>query len=146
MKALTLTQPYATLIALGAKHIETRGWQTSYRGRIAIHAGKGPGQLGWPQMQHLCRNVEPFKSVLAPLLQDRHPADVLPLGAVIATARIVTILHTEECTAISDNERAFGDYRMGRYAWILRDVEVLPKPIPARGALSLWEWAERAEP
>ena len=41
MKALTLTQPWATLIAVGAKRIETRSWGTSYRGRIAIHAAKG---------------------------------------------------------------------------------------------------------
>ena len=40
MKALTLTQPWATLVAIGAKTIETRGWSTSYRGPLAIHAAK----------------------------------------------------------------------------------------------------------
>jgi hypothetical protein len=41
MKALTLTQPWATLVAIGAKTIETRSWPTSYRGPLAIHAAKG---------------------------------------------------------------------------------------------------------
>ena len=42
MKALTIRQPYASLIATGAKTIETRSWSTQYRGPIAIHAGKSP--------------------------------------------------------------------------------------------------------
>jgi hypothetical protein len=40
MKALTLIQPWATLVALGEKQIETRSWDTKYRGPLAIHAGK----------------------------------------------------------------------------------------------------------
>lgn len=45
MKAITIWQPWASLIALGAKQIyvkrfETRSWATSYRGPIAIHAAK----------------------------------------------------------------------------------------------------------
>lgn len=38
MKALSLWQPFASLVALGAKPIETRGWATSFRGPLAIHA------------------------------------------------------------------------------------------------------------
>ena len=62
MKVLTLTQPWATLVAIGAKRIETRSWSTKYRGPLAIHAAKGfpawakdmcgsllvTGLLGWP--------------------------------------------------------------------------------------------------
>lgn len=40
MKAITIRQPWASLIALGEKKIETRSWQTKYRGPILIHAGK----------------------------------------------------------------------------------------------------------
>lgn len=40
MKAITLTQPWATLVAVGAKHVETRSWTTAYRGPLAIHAAK----------------------------------------------------------------------------------------------------------
>lgn len=45
-KILTLSQPYASLVALGAKRIETRSWRTSYRGPLAIHAAKGLGPVG----------------------------------------------------------------------------------------------------
>ena len=38
MKALTLWQPWASLVALGHKRIETRCWSTKYRGDLAIHA------------------------------------------------------------------------------------------------------------
>lgn len=64
MKAVTLTQPWATLVAIGAKQIETRSWPTNYRGPLAIHAGKGPSTIGWPQLNHICNRTEPFRSVL----------------------------------------------------------------------------------
>jgi len=41
MKALTISQPFASLIASGSKFVENRTWPTSYRGPLAIHAGKG---------------------------------------------------------------------------------------------------------
>ena len=40
MKTLTFLQPWATLVALEAKRIETRSWRTSYRWPLAIHASK----------------------------------------------------------------------------------------------------------
>ena len=40
MKALTIIQPWATLIASGHKMNETRSWKTNYRGEVLIHAGK----------------------------------------------------------------------------------------------------------
>ena len=45
MKVITILQPYALLIALGEKHIETRGWQSGYCGPLLIHAGKSPAML-----------------------------------------------------------------------------------------------------
>ncbi len=40
MKALSVRQPWADLILVGAKDVENRTWWTSYRGRLAIHAAK----------------------------------------------------------------------------------------------------------
>ena len=40
MKAITIWQPWASLLACGGKRFETRSWATSYRGPIAIHAAK----------------------------------------------------------------------------------------------------------
>jgi len=45
MKALTLYQPFASLVALGLKQVETRSWRTSYRGPLA-ELGLGIDPLG----------------------------------------------------------------------------------------------------
>jgi hypothetical protein len=41
---------------------------------------------------------------------------------------------------LTDQERAFGDYTPGRFAWLLANVKALPEPIPAKGALGLWNY------
>lgn len=146
MKAITLTQPWATLVAIGAKRIETRGWSTSYRGPLAIHAGKGLGPVGGKKgLMSLCRS-EPFRSVLLAAGILGTPA--LPLGAIVATCELVAVVETAWFTThdywpaypLTDQERAFGDYTPGRFAWLLADVKPLPDPIPAKGALGLWDW------
>jgi hypothetical protein len=40
MKAITVRQPYATLLCMGLKTIETRTSTTNYRGPLLIHASK----------------------------------------------------------------------------------------------------------
>lgn len=142
IKALTLTQPWATLVAIGAKRIETRSWRTAYRGSLAIHAAKG-----FPKWASETCNYPEFARELGP--------DPLPLGAVIATARLISCIPTRElqqnrvievdylagCSdfVLDDRERAFGDYSPGRWAWLLADA-VQCEPIPAKGSLSLWDW------
>src|SRR5215470_2718299 len=106
MKCLTIYQPWATLVVLGAKIYERRGWRTPFRGRVAIHAHrKFPEHL-----QTLCL-TEPFRSVL------RHhhwhgPLD-LATGAIIGTAELVDCLLAEHV----QEQYAFGDYSSGRWAW-----------------------------
>jgi hypothetical protein len=143
MKALTLTQPWATLVAIGAKMIETRSWRTSYRGPLAIHAARG-----YPRWALETCEESPFREALTGL----SPAG-LPRGAVIATCDLIDCVRTEEivldrtCPYRSDlttTEGQFGDYSPGRFAWILEDVMKLPEPIPAKGALGLWEWERGA--
>ena len=141
MKAITLTQPWATLVALGHKRIETRSWKTSYRGPLAIHAAKGfPGSA-----MSKC-NLPFFYGRL-------HSSGILvelPKGSVVATCNLVDCVRTEELSvyspwALTEEERAFGDYFRGRWAWILDEVKPLPAPVPAKGKLSLWEWSEGVE-
>jgi len=40
MKALSVRQPWAWLIAHGLKPVENREWETHYRGPVLIHASK----------------------------------------------------------------------------------------------------------
>src|SRR4051812_11429933 len=93
MKVLTLTQPWATLVAIGAKHIETRSWETLYRGPLAIHAAKGLGPVGGKQgLMDLCRR-EPFRSVL--LAAGYLGPPPLPLGAIVAVCELIDCVPTQ---------------------------------------------------
>ena len=150
MKALTLTQPYATLVAFRDKLIETRSWATKYRGPLAIHAGAGLGPVGGVLGLGAQCSVEPFWGVLH--AADYMRSDMLPRGAIVAVAELVSVIPTEilnrqgswiidtDTWSMTDQERAFGDYTPGRYAWLLADVQPLATPIPARGQLGLWDW------
>jgi hypothetical protein len=135
MKALTLTQPWATLVAIGAKRIETRSWNTNYRGQLAIHAAKG----GYNDDLFLMK-IEPFYSALVKAGITSRLG--IPLGGVLATCTLVNVENIKDgyWKYITSDERAFGDYTPGRYAWRLEDVEMLPSPIAAKGALGLWNW------
>lgn len=132
MKTLSLTQPWASLVAVGAKRIETRSWYTSHRGPLAIHAAKGFP----PYARDFAEELMPFRA----LSRNGLAAGDLPLGAIVATCRLLRCIRTEEIGNISGQEREFGDYTHGRWAWVFEDVERLPEPIPVRGSLGLWDW------
>lgn len=172
MKVLTLTQPWATLVAIGAKHIETRSWATNYRGPLAIHAAKGYGKGGARGHKELC-GTEPFCSVLNAACKAHYDAldksrgvlramaesPFMPTGAIVATCELVgceligydwpdnqqlaytgkwgRAYHGHQLTT---QERAFGDYSVGRFVWLLTSIQPLATPIPAKGALGLWDW------
>lgn len=134
LRAISLTQPWATLVAIGAKRIETRSWRTPYRGQLAIHAAKT-----FPTDARSRCHQEPIKATL--MASGIESLADLPLGAVVAVGHLVDCVPTESLTSISRVERAFGDYTPGRFGWLFEGVEPLPEPIPARGALGLWAWA-----
>src|SRR5688500_9822529 len=89
IRALTLHQPYATLVAVGAKTIETRSWSTNYRGRIAIHAAKGLAGMTAAEFVRLCSS-EPFRSELGT------EGELLARGVVLATADLFDVRRTED--------------------------------------------------
>lgn len=129
MKALTLTQPWATLVATGKKQVETRSWRTAYRGPLAIHAAKGfPAEA---------RRFAEHERTL-----ERLPSPI-PMGAVLCVVRLVDCQPVEEAIFdVSALERLYGDYEygQGRWAWFLEKPEPFSEPIPAKGSLGLWNW------
>jgi activating signal cointegrator 1 len=154
MKALTLCQPYATLVVLGLKRIETRSWYMSHRGELLIHAAAGVGYLGsMSALRDLCCR-EPFFSALKAggIDLDVVDVDALPFGALIGQCQVVDCREIVENRTQLENwmrpamlppdepERSFGDYRAGRFATLLADARAFPTPIPARGAQRLWHW------
>lgn len=141
MKALTLWQPWASLVALGEKRIETRCWQTSYRGPLAIHAAKKPP----PRWLGASMHGSEFRNELADVLNVRRDSvdsalQKLPYGAVVAIVRLDSIEETAHLESVlCERERIFGNYEAGRYAWNLELLERID-PIPAKGNRLLWNW------
>lgn len=136
MKALSMLQPWAQLVVVGAKQFETRSWSTPYRGPLAIHASKGFTR----ETAKLVMQCEPFKAVLSeagfPLLS------LMPRGAIIAVVNLVDVVPAPSALERARNvflETAFGDFSKGRFAWIFDNVRALARPIPAKGMLGLWE-------
>lgn len=143
VKALSLIQPWASLIAFGEKRIETRSWATSYRGIVAIHASKRIP----PEDREFVECDEDFQTALS---RNGVTLKDLPLGCIIATAVLDRCIPTIQARAYleevpgnwPEHERHFGNFDRGRFAWLLTDVRPLRNPIPAKGSLGLWEWDE----
>ena len=131
MKAISLWQPWASAIANGVKTIETRSWQPNYFGPIAIHASqKRSGELA-AIFDGLLGDHPEILRAFVDVAEDNY--QLLPFGAVIATARIQAYGDIDMFSSISETERALGDYSAGRFGWQFVDVKKLPQPIPAIG-------------
>ncbi len=131
MKVLSLTEPYATLIKLGKKKIETRSFKTNYRGELYIHASSTKIPKEWKNNKELMSLVD---------------GNDLSFGLIICKCNLVDCVYMDEefLDRIKKDKLEFicGDYRLGRYAWILKDIEVLDKPIFAKGKLGIWNYEE----
>lgn len=138
MKVLSLWQPWATLVALGCKRIETRGYpcfKSLIGQRVAIHATLKKEWL------YLADDGEPFSRRLREALElggEDRISDHLPLGGIVATAVItdtrgITTMYSEQVECETPDEFAFGNFALGRHAWELRDVERVEPYIPMKG-------------
>lgn len=125
MRAISLWQPWASAIALGHKHIETRGWSTKYRGPLVIHAAKR-----WTKDQRDFASTE--------FTLGRLPR-ALPLGAYVAVADLVDVQETGTLKLTVDAiERLYGNYEPGRFGWVLENIRPLHEPVPAVGKQGFW--------
>ena len=135
MKVLSLTEPYATLIKEGYKKIETRGWKTSYRGEVYIHASKTKipkATLENQKLMSLCAN---------------HP---LNFGKIICKAELVDCIPMtkEYVLDMKQNypqEYLCGDYQEGRYGFVLENIVPVENPIEVKGQLGIWEYYTEEE-
>ena len=139
MKALSIWQPWASLIICGMKKVETRSWPApnDVRGhRIAIASTK--------TIRREQRNAadEPdfqrqYRASGLPPIND------LPLGYILGTVMVVGCreMDSQLIQDLDAQEEALGVYGPGRFAWFLSDPEPLGKPIPVRGGQGLWNWS-----
>ena len=149
--AITLHQPWATLIALGLKSVETRSWPAPERllGRaIAVHAGR--------------RVVRRPGHRIERELRDRVGRDwsrAIPAGAVVATAVLAGMTRVKYVDAMTGHAvhddstevgcaagvgrtpvDPWGDFSAGRWLWFLAEEQALTDPVPAVGRQGFWHW------
>lgn len=124
MKAITLKEPWASLVVNGYKTYEFRSWKTSYRGKILIHAAKGVDK----------NNIDRFKSYN------------LNYGnsCIIGETYIVDCVKVDEklrkkLLKIDGNvyqESGFNE----TYAFVLENCKKYDKYIPCKGHLNIWNY------
>lgn len=166
MRGLSIRQPWASLVAVGAKQIETRSRRCNYRGPVLIHSSSL-----FTKDERRIAKAEPFASALfrdQPYLEGMDPTGALPRGQVLAVAELIGCVPTEQivtqvqhraakaiefvvsqpagvgmydhvvCLPDPDRELAFGNYQTGRFGLVLANVQRLENPVGATGQLGLW--------
>lgn len=156
VRAITLWQPWASLVALGFKRYETRSWSTSYKGKLLIHAAARPDkQYERLAIIEACRGTEYFNT----LIQLFNEAE-FSLGAVVAIADLTGCqkmwsksqlppsatwaddVRANDTEILIDDqaelEIAVGDWQPDRYAWKLENIQALAEPIYCKGERRLW--------
>lgn len=140
-----MTQPWASLLVAGANCIETRSWNTRYRGPVAIHAA-----MGFPAHAKALCAQSPYREALAAAGFDS--ATALPTGQFIGLADLDDVVACDAATAadirrqsraglLPPHELAFGDFSAGRFGFVMARMAPLTTLIPARGMLGLWNIA-----
>jgi len=123
MKAITICQPWAEMIARGVKRIENRTWPTAYRGPLAIHAGKS---LAWLKRENAAEWIDRYGVALP-------QAGEMAFGAFIAVAELVGCVPVDELPAELEDH----PFAEGPWCWILANVRRI-EPIICPGQLALW--------
>ena len=164
LPAITLHQPWATLIAEGIKTVETRSWFPPVKllgRRIAIHAGATKlslySQLGETDeaMFKLAgahwRDEVPYKAIVATATlsiagvvrrhEHRNPQEDHEYGdlAIIETISFDNG-KTRPKTMLPVPMDAHGDFGKGRVLWILKDIRKVTPPYPINGQRGIWYW------
>lgn len=125
MKALTIKQPWATLIMQGDKRFEFRSWKTKYRGELLIHAGKGIDKAAMIRLK-------------------KYLPEDLPYGKILGKVKLVDCIKMSpefKNKLLKENDEIYTDSSFQEnYGWQVTDVEVFDEPIDAKGQLSLWEY------
>lgn len=170
MKALTIYQPWASLIMAGAKPFEFRGWNPRERGgsyaaligqRIVIHASARKIDLGEVHalLDILKRGSDAWKAetclhpdLAIPVLERAANRDhtvpcSLKHGDLPRSAGLGTAVLGEPRNGF-DIAEEFGVPRANdsdrdehaNWGWPMLDVEVWDEPVPMRGLQGFWNW------
>jgi hypothetical protein len=137
MKALSIKQPWASLIAHGIKDIENRTWKTHFRGRIYIHASaKDLGSFFANLNPEQLQEVELKLHRVRVGNKDYYPNR--PVSAIIGEVDIVDCVMNHESIWA---EKEMDLTQKPIYNWVLANPVLYDKPIlNVKGKLSFWEF------
>lgn len=128
MRVLSVKEPFATLIASGYKCIETRSWKTNYRGELFIHASGKSIDKKYLEDSYISKIIDGLK---------------MNYGNIICKVNLVDCIYMDEkfIEKIKQNNKEYqlGVYEIGRYAWIIDNIELI-YPIKAKGKLNIWKY------
>ena len=132
MKVLSLKEPYASLIKEKIKTVETRSWETNYRGKLYIHSSQSKSPINNERLKSLTKNIQ------------------LNSGHILCKCNLVDCIYmtkeyVEQMKKDNYDEYICGLYEEGRYAWILEDIVPLKEPIKAKGQLNIWNYYNELE-
>lgn len=143
MKALTIWQPYAGLIAAGIKTIETRGWPAPKNligQRVAIHAAKKWDTARVADWDRVTRWLWDRGIYTAEEMKR-----IIDLTGPLATGKVLSIATLAECSlmevAPNETEEQFGWFATRRYGWRFAENQRLQFPPTVAGMQGVWEWA-----
>lgn len=145
MKALSIKQPFASLIACGIKNIENRSWKTNLRGRILIHAS----QISAGKMMDVLTN-EQYYAVKETGWKD---GTYKPLSAIIGEVDIIDCVINHPSIWAEKNPEYTLYHKSGIpsfygrkgtiYNWVLANPVLYDEPIlNVKGKLSFWEFTK----
>ncbi|MDJ0619328.1 MAG: ASCH domain-containing protein [Calothrix sp. MO_192.B10] len=129
LKAISLWQPWASLIPLGLKHYETRSWKTNYRGKLLICS-----TLNNPK--HYREYLKIKDELQLPPWDETN----FPHGQAIALCDLVDCIQmtAEFIEQQSETEILCGDWQVGRYAWKLENIQPITEPFAVKGKQGLF--------
>ena len=130
MKVLSLIEPFATLIKDNKKTIETRSWKTSYRGELYIHASNTKILKKDKENKELMELVKNSSFVFGYIICKCNLVDCI----------FMTKEYVENMKLNNYQEYICGEYKEGRYAWVLEDIKVLDKKVKVKGHLGIWNY------
>jgi activating signal cointegrator 1 len=140
MKAITIWQPYASLLILGLKQYETRSWETNYRGPLIIHAAKR-----WDDTREMdCDRVTTLMHIhdIDPqtFTDEQKKHFFSPLANTLGKA--IGVVDLIDCQPMTDGgsgfENAVGDFGPGRFGWKSANPRIFDPPVSAAGKQGLW--------
>jgi hypothetical protein len=136
MKALTLHQPWASLLVLGYKPDDTRNWRSnSYRGPLAIHAGTAVTDEAVATYENA--DIRAFLDAAG-----LPNFDALPRGCFVGYCHLVDIVPTESVQEQrTPAQLATGDYGPNRFAWLMDHPATMPE-VECEGSQRLWSVPE----